>query len=137
LSGNNFTSVGLDKFVLELRDNAILEELILDNNNFSGRQITCLANLFSDTQSLKKFSAEKCEMDEFAGESIKNGLMRNMTLLELYLKENSLYDAGCAFICEALSSNTCLKKIDLSENRFREKSGVAIGSMLKANTTLE
>lgn len=129
--------MGLDKFVQELRDNAVIEELVLDNNNFSGKHVACLASLFSDTYSLRKFSAEKCEMDEFAGESIKNGLARNNTLTEIYLRGNSLYDAGCAFICEALASNNCLKKIELSENRFREKSGLAIGAMLKANSTLE
>lgn len=121
----------------QIRENKVLEALILDHNNLSGTAINCLAGLFLETPALKYFSAERCDMDEYAGESMKVGLARNNTLLELNLRCNSLYDAGCIAICEALSANTCLKSIELGENRLREKSGVAIGAMIKKNQALE
>lgn len=114
-----------------------METIILDNNNLSGPAISCLAGLFLESQSLKIFKAERCGLDEFAGEAMKVGLGRNLVLEELHLRGNNLYDAGCASVCEALTTNTGLKLVDLAENRLREKSGVSIGSMLKKNHTLE
>jgi hypothetical protein len=86
---------------------------------------------------LKTFSAERCDLDEFAGESMKVGLARNNTVVELNLRGNSLYDAGCAAVCEALLTNTTIKVLELAENRLREKGGMAIGAMIKKNNTLE
>lgn len=131
------TTTSLDKLIEQLRDNQVLEELKLDNNNFSGPAVACLASLLLDTLSLRILSAEKCSLDEFAGESIKNGIGRNTTLEELYLRSNNLYDVGCIGICESLATNTTLKILDIGENRLREKSGLAVGAMLGKNRTLE
>ena len=118
-------------------DNIVLSDLILDSNNFNGQAVSVMNGLLLETTSLKRLSMEKCELDDYFGESIKAGLARNLTLTHLNLRNNSLEDNGCGAICEALHTNAVLLMLDLSDNRLRDKSGQHVGQMLAKNKTVE
>jgi Ran GTPase-activating protein (RanGAP) involved in mRNA processing and transport len=138
LTNNSISSAGLAKLFEALYDNKTIQDLILDHNNFVGSGVFYYLNtLLLETQSLRVLSFEKCDIEKYIAEEIKAGLTRNATLTHLILRNNSLYDEGCEHLCDALHDNTRLKLLDISDNKLREKSGAAIGNMLKKNRYLE
>lgn len=127
----------LPKLCESLQTNPFIEELVLDQNNFSAMQVASLKGLLIETESLKVLSLERCFIDEFGGEALKHGLTQNTSLTVLNLKSNCLYDNGFAFVCEGLMANNKLKVLEVADNRLRDKSGIAFGQLLKKNSTLE
>eukprot|EP00948_MAST-09A_sp_MAST-9A-sp1_P000389 g389.t1 len=61
----------------------------------------------------------------------------NVSLTELSLRENFIYDDGIIALAKALTSNTSLKKIFLGGNKFGISGCIALAKMLKKNDALQ
>ena len=136
VSCNKLSNLGLYELAMALTNNLILETLVLDQNQFHGKSISCQATQIGESKSLKKLYMNRCELDEDGGDAIKKGLLKSGRLTHLYLSQNDMYDYGCNAICESLEQNKSLIVLDLSDNRIREQGGIEQAKVLKHNTTL-
>lgn len=77
---------------------------------------------------MKQLHLNYCGIDETAGTELANLLSNVRSALEiLSLGGNSLKGRGLELVCKGLSTNTLLKKINLSDNKIDQSNEDAIG----------
>ena len=52
------------------------------------------------------------------------------------MKSNIFGDFGCSSLCDALTENLRINHLDISDNNFESKGGMAVAKMLQMNSSL-
>ena len=77
MSNNQFTSYGISKIFESLNKNGTVHTLILDDNNFSGKNFDSITNLLWENLTLKILSFNRCQIDQYGGDYLGLGMSRN------------------------------------------------------------
>lgn len=111
-----------------------IKELDLDNNNISN--LSALFGAFGDNSisHLKEIKLSGNNFSQITINDFGNVLKNNKTLEVLYLASNNITDL--TYFLKALETNTNLKKLNLSGNKFNKNSEQIIGAFLLSNNTL-
>jgi O-acetyl-ADP-ribose deacetylase (regulator of RNase III) len=109
----------------------------LDLSNIKLRRVDfqALANVLGVQTTLTSLIMENCGMEDGGLEILSQGLCqaKDMPLTKLYLRTNTIGNAGVDFLCQFLESNVTLEKLDLSRNNISTQGGVAIFNAFHRN----
>ncbi|XP_076979271.1 leucine-rich repeat-containing protein 74A isoform X2 [Tamandua tetradactyla] len=112
---------------LELEDNCIMEEGILS-----------LVEMLRENYYLQEMNISSNHLGLEGARIISQFLQRNTSSLwHLQLSGNNFKEESAQLLCQALSANYRIKKLDLSHNQFSDKGGEQLGQMLALNVGLQ
>ncbi|XP_018022102.1 ran GTPase-activating protein 1 [Hyalella azteca] len=149
LSDNALGPVGVEGMVdfMSSRSCYTLEELRLNNNGLGITGGTMLAKsleklIDNSTRDgrpwkLKVFIAGRNRLEK-VGAKIYAGIFRRLgSLEEVAMPQNGIFHEGIAALAEALSHNPNLRVLNLNDNTFTKKGGVAMAKYLPKMQALE
>ena len=121
-----------------LNYNVNLEILNLSNTNLTDIGIEALTNCLIVNKCIKNLDLSKNSISYIGAAELKKVLSINNTLEVLNVAANKLDDMlGNQPIIEALSVNSTLKEIDLTECNLNEKTLINLFEILKKNSSLK
>ena len=71
-----------------MQKNMTIKKLIFDHNNLSGKSLSMIHLMMWENTTLEVLSFNSCSLTKEAGDSLGMGLIRNINLKELYLRDN-------------------------------------------------
>ena len=91
-------------------------------------------------RTLKVLNLKNCRLDTTVVTHTAAGLAHNASLVELnigadIMNRSNITSEGWVHLFKALSSNTSLKKLDISHNKLGMEGSVALAEMLSCNVT--
>ncbi|KEG13741.1 putative ribonuclease inhibitor-like protein [Trypanosoma grayi] len=118
-----------------LAASSAMKQLRISSNNF-GASSKYIMDGVAESKSLRSLHMAFCEIRETDGAPFGNALTVNSTLQVLDLSNNKLKDAAAKCIAEAMKTNEGLVSLNLSCNKIADEGGKAIALFLKSNRTL-
>ncbi|XP_004699104.2 leucine-rich repeat-containing protein 74A [Echinops telfairi] len=112
---------------LELEDNCMMEE-----------GVTSLVQMLTENYYIQELNISENNLGLEGARVITDFLQKDVSALwNLQLSGNNFKEEAAALLCQALSSNYRIKKLDLSHNQFSDKGGEQMGQMLALNIGLQ
>ena len=143
---NNIGSTGAGSIFRLLEHNTSLEELDLSGNSQLAEgdsdAVGCaIERMLNVNRTLKVLNLCDCRLGTTVVTHTAAGLAHNASLVELNIgadsmNRNNITSDGWVQLFKALSSNTSLKKLDISCNKLRMEESVALAEMLSCNKSL-
>ncbi len=133
---NNIHDEGLNYITALLQNLTVLD---LSRNSITRSGLSAFCKALSINTSLKRLSLDGCSLSLDDHEAIPQLLKKNTWLRYLDLSRNIIGHAELSNICEALSTNTSLKTLNLSycSLTISEANGAALYQLLSKNKSLE
>ncbi|XP_069807895.1 leucine-rich repeat-containing protein 45 [Dendropsophus ebraccatus] len=129
---------GLKHVLQGLRNNVVAKYLDLKGNNLRGEGAEALAKLLRHNTSLVSLTLEwnNLGMWEDGFSSLCDGLSCNQTLQRLDLRNNQISHKGAEELSTALKHNFTLRELDLRWNNIGLLGGRALHDCLQSNKTI-
>lgn len=136
LSDNALGEKGVRAFGSLLKSQKTLEELYFMNNGISVEAARAICELLPSVERLRVLHFHNNMTGDEGAEAL-SGLVRNCTALEDFrCSSTRVCAAGGIALAEALGAGDKLKKLDLRDNMFGKKCGVALSKALSGHLGL-
>ena len=133
-----FFLIGCKALCRVLRTNRVVRRLYLDGNRFNDDCAPFFAQVFSENEYIRYVNLNKNFFEnEPTGRFFGQSLAENQTIEEFHFAWNRLRAKACGLLLKPLSTNVCLKVLDLSWNGAGLLAAKGIFELLKKNNTLE
>eukprot|EP00731_Ephydatia_muelleri_P007494 Em0003g1742a len=119
-----------------LRENEVLTSLLLEDCGLGPEGLCEMCNAVGMNTTLTSLHLSGNEFDDQSIACLGTMLREKKMLTTLGLNHCGLGPEGLCEVCNAVRMNTTLTYIDLSENRFDDKSITCLGTMLRENKML-
>jgi len=118
-----------------------LTVLNVERRNLDSETMGAIMNCLHGNTSVKELKIARnvsfwSEQPDNFGMALAEVLKTNKAITKVDIKNNDIHEEAIASIMDALSTNTTVTWLDMSDNFSRGK-GAAIGAMLRANKTLK
>ncbi len=120
LSGNLFGEEGSKNLVESLKKNISIKRLNISYNNINVKGIRTICDFMKETPVIKALNIEGNDLSKSI-EIIKKLITTNTCLKELNLSSCSLSDKEIKVLFEGVSKNKTLKKLILNDNKFKRE----------------
>ena len=135
LSNNNLPKEISREVSGVIKSNCNLEMLALSSNDLRSSAIVILQALSTIT-TLKILKMNDNQIGEKGGEVLATVILNNIRLIELHFNSNSIQNSGIK-VSEALQNISCLKSLDLSNNKLPEAVGIKLSVAIESNHSLK
>lgn len=120
-----------------LLENNYITDVDLSSNSFdSNRVVEQIAELIHCSKTITKLNLESTGLRDSHVFYLRQGLMKNNSMIELNISHNSFGDNGGKLFADLIRTNTSLKILNLSWNNLRPSHTSLIFKSLQYNNTL-
>ncbi|KAM6202661.1 leucine-rich repeat-containing protein 74A [Rhynchocyon petersi] len=129
---------GTKAIAIALVSNTTIINLELQDNHITEEGTLSLVEMLNENYYIQELNISENGLGLEGARIIAGFLQRNISSLwSLQLSGNNFKEESATLLCQALSSNYRIKKLDLSHNQFSDEGGEQLGSMLALNVGLQ
>ena len=137
INNNKITSEAADDIAAAVFYNPHLEEFDISENEIEGSGAIKLVRSFQQISALKKLFVDHNMITDEAADDIAAAISCNTELQEIDISENNFHTAGVIKIMKALQEIHTLKKLCLGNNNINGKAADDIAAVISCNTKLQ